>query len=701
MEPQIKVEKIGQKSNPFSNTRVDTPFQHHADLKEVYQDEFERLNSIIGDIKDDVKNHQSQGAVVTGEPGTGKTHLMMRLAKERLESNRLLFIRQLNNVNSVLYHIYSRVLESLVEKVPNSPYSQLEHLLATSFSQIIVETFREFRSKRSAGILDYFRKLTDKDRTLLEVLSKDPLNIYKELGREGARIKREYWQRIEIILDGWWKKNQGDAGYSTAILKGIVKFCSYSDPNKKRLVGKWLSASELEPAELESVGLMNWKEDGNKEAFSLDAMKVFGKLSVMDEPLIIIFDQLEGLGLEYNQELLHSFGNAVKELFTYVQNSLIILNLFPDRWNYFKAFFDGSVIGRISQCQIVLHKPSEEKLQRLLALKAQGHGVDIAQLFTPEDLGDILSQASIREVLNRASHYYKFRAQAIPLPGTPRQEDKPVEKEVPEEPKVFKEQAKESSFEEDIKRTLNTIMVEIAALRTLVESAVIKPMTLGVKESGQQSTYTTLQTRQPLVQSSSGETTSSASSLIIEYLEREKALLEEEYDKIVIISDSDDIGKLLTVTEAFNTLLGNIGVERLKLGKKKLPEHLLIKTPMQSFVIGFLQVSDMVFPSRIKNLNELVANYEDIQFTLFRDERETLITGKVGQMEIEKLNKAHNGQFIYMDKEDRLAFELVYKLIVDIQNQDFEVELEKALNTLDSLMSHYWLIKMFKRMAER
>jgi len=140
------------KTNPFSNSRVDTPFQNHTDLKEIFADEYERVKSILVEIKNDVENHQSKGAVVTGEPGTGKTHLMMRLAKDRLESNRLLFIRQPNNLNSVLYHVYSRVLESFVEKVPNSSYSQLEHLLATSFAKIIRETFLEIRQERIIGV---------------------------------------------------------------------------------------------------------------------------------------------------------------------------------------------------------------------------------------------------------------------------------------------------------------------------------------------------------------------------------------------------------------------------------------------------------------------------------------------------------------------------------------------------------------------
>ena len=147
------------KTNPFSDSRVDTPFQNHIDLKEIFHSEFGRVTSVLDDIKNDTENHQSKGAVVTGDPGTGKTHLMMRLAKDRLAHNRLLFIRQPNNLNSVLYHIYSRVLESFVEKVPGSSYSQLEHLLATSFSKIIHDTFVHARNKKEVtGIFDYFSR---------------------------------------------------------------------------------------------------------------------------------------------------------------------------------------------------------------------------------------------------------------------------------------------------------------------------------------------------------------------------------------------------------------------------------------------------------------------------------------------------------------------------------------------------------------
>jgi hypothetical protein len=162
----------------------------------------------------------------------------------------------------------------------------------------------------------------------------------------------------------------------------------------------------------------------------------------------------------------------------------------------------------------------------------------------------------------------------------------------------------------------------------------------------------------------------------------------------VIISDLDDIGKVITVTEAFRTFKP-LEMDCLRFGKRKLSEHRVIKTPTQSVVVGFLQSSAMVFTPRIKNFNELVITHKDIHFRLFRDVREIPITGKVGKDEIEKLNNAPNGQFIPMEQADRLTFELIYKLVVDIQNKDFEMDLQKALTTLESLMSDFWFIKLF------
>ena len=103
------------------------------------------------------------------------------------------------------------------------------------------------------------------------------------------------------------------------------------------------------------------------------------------------------------------------------------------------------------------------------------------------------------------------------------------------------------------------------------------------------------------------------------------------------------------------------------------------------------------FTSRISNYNEFVATNESIEFVLLRDVRSDEIRGKIGLNEIAKLNNSKHGQFIEMDRENRLTFELIYQLISDIYNRDLiinlETEFEPSLHIISSFLKEYWLIK--------
>lgn len=666
MLEQNYIQSLQNTVNPFSSSRVDTPFQEHPDFKELYQREFKLLKSIIFDIKND-RNHQSQGAVVIGEPGTGKTHLMMRLAQELLKINRLLFIRQPNNSQSVLYHIYSRILESFVETVPGTTYTQLEHLLANSFVKLISST--------------PVMTLNQKDRDILAVLKAYPLGLYERLGAEGRQKKREYWQHIERRTDDWWLSQYGSAGYALQIIKGIIKFCSYTDARKRELVTRWLAANELEAEELESVGLSNWQEEMSKESFSLEAISVFSKLSMLDEPLMIVFDQLEGLGLEHNRDILLAFGEAVKEIFTHVPNSLIILNLFPDRWQQFQSIFDGSIIDRISQNQIHLQHPSLEVLRQILELKTQSIGVDLNLLFTAEELQDILNFGSIRKVLNRASEYFKFKIQQVPLsPQIPivKLISPPVS---PPDAGAVSAPNLNTPIEQRIQDLEQEVLHLKARLEDLEASWETKINPLSNLSLVQEETH------HPAALASV-----SAQNPIIQYLYEQRKVLEQAYSKLQIITDSDDYGKLLAIAEAFREL-GKFEIDTLRMGKRKLPEHLLIQRQNQEFVIAFLQGDGSAFTSRIKNLNELVIAHLNIQFILLRDCRQSVIKGAVGKQELEKFSHTPNGQFKVWEREERLDFELIYKLIIEIQNRDVEFNLEAASLLLRHCLNQSWLLE--------
>jgi DNA replication protein DnaC len=685
-------EKTEKKINPFAANRVDTPFQTHADLAEVYQDQFKRLHALLEDIKND-KNHQSAGAVVIGEPGSGKTHLMMRLAKEVLKYNRLLFIRQPTNAKSVLFHTYSRILESLMQEVPNTSFSQLDHLLARSFSHIFQISATAPRSRLATLI----KPKNIKDEFILNIIQDDPLALFEKLGEEGSRKKLDYWQQIEKHVTEWWRGKFGNlGGYAPLILKGLMKYCSYSDPHKRQIVRNWLSIYETESAELTSVGLNILGQEINKEDFALQAMGVFAKLSVMDEPLIIIFDQLEALGEQNNQDILLSFGTAVKEIFTHVQNSLIILNLYPERWEQFKQVFDGSIIDRVSQSEIALNKPSDDKIKQILLLRAKPQQIDLNKIFTKNDLTKILAQDSIRSILKWASHYYQYRVAAVPLPEslrTPmdkmREEVEKMNRLMQQMDKRYVELQKRVENLEKSGSSVNQLPVKKPTIPapTPVASQPTAPPEPPIQSESLPTEFDTIANDNELNLEEFGE--------IIDYLEQQREVLEKNYDKLMIIDDADDIGKLFIVLQSFK-LIRAIELDHLRLGKSILPEHVLVNA-MQPFVIGFLHVSSSSFTSRIKNFNELVVNSKDIRFGLFRDTRQPPITGKVGSMEIEKLKNAPNGKFIYMDKEGRLSFELIYKLITEIANKDVDFDLKLALHALEAHFKKSWLIQLLTK----
>lgn len=648
--------------NPFSSSRVDNPFQDHLDLQAVYHAEFELLKAVLGDIKSD-PNQQSRGAIVLGEAGSGKTHLIMRMAKELLRTNRLLFIRQPNNATAVLHHTYSRILESLAEKVVGSDRTQLELLLANTFVKILGSVEKVTSSQKGQEVLTAFQN--------------NSLSLYSRLGTEETQRHRASWNYIEHHISEWWSRHYTAAGYSATILKGIIKFCSYSDPRKKDLVRRWLAASELEEDDAKSIGLENWQDDLSREEFALEAITVFGRLSTLDEPLLIVFDQLESLGLPHNKPILESFGEAVKELLTHVPNSLIILNLFPERWEQFKVFFDGSVVDRVSEHIVRLERPSAEKLEELLNLKAQAVGIELKTLFSPSERFNILSQSSIRAVLKQAGAYFRYKIHNTPLPLA----DDRFEMEG-------------LSMAARVKQ-LEQVMAQMVSL--------IQPYLSSAPSGGTPSDTKAGDGRLPNspnsedlpfdLATSSGQP--SVKEVVLEYLGYKKQELTQDYTRPTIIQDSNEIGKLAAILEAFK-VHQDLEFAPLRLGKSKLPEHFRIKTARREFVIGFLNASGATFTARIKNFNQLVVSHPKTKLTLLRDGREPKPTGAVGLTEIEKLNHSPNGQFLMMEPGDQVSFDLIYHLIIAVQERDLEVDLAMALPILTDSLRDYWLIAALK-----
>ena len=654
-----KMKAISTEVNPFSSSRVDNPFQTHPDNTDIYRGQYNILESVIEDIKSD-RNHQGKGAVVIGEPGTGKTHLIMRLAKQRLSLNRILFIPCPNDANTIKYHTYSCILDSLNKPIPHTNFNQLEYFLAN----ILV------------GIIKSIARPNQKISNILERIEENALNLYEILGGEYTQARRNNWDNIERITSQWWLNKYGASGYAPEIIKGIVKYCRYLNPIYKQLIRKWLAADELEPEDLNKIGLSNWHQEISKEDFSLEAISVFGRLSLLHEPLIMVFDQLEMLGLQHNRDILLNFGEAVKEIFTRVPHSLIILNLFPDRWQQLQQLFDSSIIDRICQYQIVLESPSIAEIKAVLQLKAKDVGTDLSDLFTHTEIEQIIDgKLSIRAVLNNAAEYFRYKYKNVPLPKPPAKTEEDSEHTATIEitSRLDKLEARQNRLEQ--------LLTDIGRAFTNFSER-DEPTAIDSSDRRQISTIPEIFAPQPLAEK------------VIGYLETQQQKLKQEYSDNEILLDEKDLGKLKDIVESFNKI-SDLETDLLPT-KRVLPPHLIITN--KNICIGFLSgYKSNKFTSRIQNYNEFVATQEQIKFLLWRDARSDTIKAKtVGNREIDKLNHTKNGQFRTLEKNNRITFELIYKFISDIHNQDLEInidtEFKPALEILANYFKDYWLI---------
>jgi len=251
----------------------------------------------------------------------------MRFVKNVSKTNRFLFIRQPNNPNAVLFHIYARTLESFKEKIDHSKYSQLEYLLAKSFSKIIINDIQN-------------NKITQVKSKIRDILSQNHLSIYEQFGKDSSKQKANNWKVLTKMMLKWLKSENASDLISENILKALLKYTYYKDESKREIILRYLGGNEIDAQELASVDLAPWDNHHTKEEFALQAISLFGKLSIFDEPMILCFDQLESM--TYNDILLRNFGEALKEIVTHTPNSLIILNLFRPFSYYFQNFFDNS-----------------------------------------------------------------------------------------------------------------------------------------------------------------------------------------------------------------------------------------------------------------------------------------------------------------------------------------------------------------------
>ena len=202
----------------------------------------------------------------------------------------------------------------------------------------------------------------------------DPFNLFSMLGegeQRQANMEKIRRRTLRYLQDKHPNVDQ-------KIARVLITYCFVITEDRKRLLLSWLSGQDIDETEAEAIGLpTSWTTiaesstdvaiQQQREEQALRAITTIGILSTYYQPLILAFDQLEGLR-DHNR-LTERWGDAVREIFTTTPNFLVVTCIFPSLWNsWFLPELDPSASQRISQQCVELEKFAPHHGLRMLAV---------------------------------------------------------------------------------------------------------------------------------------------------------------------------------------------------------------------------------------------------------------------------------------------------------------------------------------------
>lgn len=350
----------------FSFTqRVESPWETVPDLKTYNSEAHKKIKRELNKLKKK-KGNQSQGVLILGEAGTGKTHQIMRLAKELCETNQILFVRKPTDEETVSQHIWLNIIRSLSRELPvrnGKMRSQLEDMLAHVFSNVLIETFEGYIAE-GKDVKNY--------KLHIKKLKSDPYNLFSMLGKADDKLKNIH--KISKLTLGYLEKHHPEI--NGEITKALLLYCFQDRDEDKRILKNWLEGNDIGSKEAERLNItptwIKFDEHSSqsvyqkqREEFAQNAIMTLGMLSTYYNPLILVFDQLEAL--RGDKKLTREWGHALLDIFNRAPNIFVITCIFPSLWEtWFKEELDASTRDRISNKNIKLDKFKTNNGQEML-----------------------------------------------------------------------------------------------------------------------------------------------------------------------------------------------------------------------------------------------------------------------------------------------------------------------------------------------
>jgi len=328
--------------NPFLDNRINGPSAHDVDVDAIHQAAFARLTRLAREACD---NRRGVGAVLWGEAGIGKSHLLSRLGRWANHDNQACFL-YLHNLQAAPEHLPRSLLHAIItiltagrqQRFTGTPLFELVH---ASILDAVNRKLGRYTWQQLAGAYTQ----------LIEGIA----------GRDlpGATlIDRTVWDVLFRFFRSVYRANQGKEDGLTAAL-----------------AVRWLSGQALDPDEAKTLQLPPAQRADEPVAL-LDNQQIKQVLVALTRlaaykrrPFLLVFDQVDNL----DDEQISALARFLEAVIDGSPNLLVVTTGVKDTLvNWVETgIIHKSTWDRLAQTEIALQRVQPAEAVRIIESRLQ------------------------------------------------------------------------------------------------------------------------------------------------------------------------------------------------------------------------------------------------------------------------------------------------------------------------------------------